>query len=88
MTTSYPPTVGITYNSDLTYASGISSTITSKFMDPTYIFNTGDATTSSDMTVVSRSEYEELQADSKLLYALIDEGVEEWEGYDRAVLNV
>lgn len=45
-------------------------------------------TVMADTVSVSREEYEELQADSKLLYALIDEGIEEWEGYDRAILNI
>ena len=42
----------------------------------------------SDHVYISQEEYEELKADSTLLYALIDEGVEEWEGYDRAILNI
>ena len=45
-------------------------------------------TVDTNSVTVSKEEYEELKADSALLYALIDEGVEEWEGYDRAVLNI
>ena len=39
--------------------------------------------------LVDKEEYEELLADSRLLYALIEEGVEdEWPGYDRAILRL
>lgn len=80
---SVPPGNSIAYGTSIA-----TSTTTSIYPDNTYIFSTSDLSTVSDTIAVSRSEYEELQADSKLLYALIDEGVEEWEGYDRAVLNV
>lgn len=39
-------------------------------------------------TVIPTEELEELKADSKLLWALINAGVEEWEGYDEAILNL
>lgn len=40
-----------------------------------------------EQVMINREEYEELQADSRLLWALLDEGVDNWEGYDRAVLK-
>jgi hypothetical protein len=38
-------------------------------------------------TTILCSELEELRSDSKLLYALIDAGVEEWPGYQEALLK-
>lgn len=50
---------------------------------------TGNTTLNLDKIVVDRAEYEELQADSQLLWALIAEGVEDdWDGYERAVLRL
>lgn len=42
-------------------------------------------TSGGDLMAVSGADYRELQEDSKMLYALIDAGVEEWEGYENAI---
>lgn len=44
-----------------------------------------DININSMATNVSANEYKELKDDSKLLYALIDAGVEGWPGYQEAL---
>ena len=39
----------------------------------------------SDTTVVDKEDYRELLDERKLLYALIDAGVEDWDGYNVAL---
>lgn len=42
-------------------------------------------TSAGDLMAVDGADYRELQEDSKMLYALIDAGVEDWEGYNNAI---